>query len=162
MVVFYYHKHANGDTVMTYGTPGIGKTSVGSSKETVSKAGKMALKVFEGFITGTYLPVITIPIVYFNFLYCLTKPHIGDDDDYDGGGGGDHDHDDDVCTCKHLRTSFIQRDLGNCCHCRLSSLIICGIFCEVGQVSGRVRVNMKENFIFPFNLKIRAYRGHQC
>ena len=105
MVVFYYHKHANGDTVMTYGTPEIGKTFVGSSKETVSKAGKMSLKVFEGFITGTYIPVITIPIVHFNFVYCLTKPHIVDDDD-DDDDGGDHDDDDDVCTCKHLRPSF--------------------------------------------------------
>ena len=72
-MVFYYHKHGNGDTVMTFGTPGIGETFVGANKKNMSKAGNMVLQVFDGFITGTYLPVITIPIIHFKFVYCLAS-----------------------------------------------------------------------------------------
>ncbi|CAH3133457.1 unnamed protein product [Pocillopora meandrina] len=47
--ILYSHKHARGDTVQGYGTPGIGAKFIGKEKDNVSEAGRAAWNLFAKF-----------------------------------------------------------------------------------------------------------------
>lgn len=54
IAILYSHKHARGDTVQGYGTPGIGAMFIGKEKSKVSEAGRAAWNLFEKFADRKY------------------------------------------------------------------------------------------------------------
>ena len=60
MAILYSHKHARGDSVQGYGTPGIGAMFIGKGKSKVSEAGRAAWNLFEKFADRKYFYNIAI------------------------------------------------------------------------------------------------------
>lgn len=56
VVIMYYHQHAKGDTIMTYGTPGIGSKFFGTTQGEISDSGEMVVKIFNRFIRSKCFP----------------------------------------------------------------------------------------------------------
>lgn len=52
--ILYSHKHARGDTVQGYGTPGIGAKFIGKEKDNVSEAGRAAWNLFAKFADSKF------------------------------------------------------------------------------------------------------------
>ena len=52
--LLYSHKHARGDTVQGYGTPGIGAKFIGKEKDNVSEAGRAAWNLFAKFADSKF------------------------------------------------------------------------------------------------------------
>ena len=52
----YYHQHAKGDTIMTYGTPGIGSKFFGTTQGEISDSGEKVVKIFNRFIRSKCFP----------------------------------------------------------------------------------------------------------
>ena len=52
--ILYSRKHARGDTVQGYGTPGIGAKFIGKEKDNVSEAGRAAWNLFAKFADSKF------------------------------------------------------------------------------------------------------------